>query len=318
MARRYDAQRVPDLANLAKSNYVERVNRAIDHITNNLASPLKLEDVAKVACFSPHHFHRIFRGVMGETLATFVKRVRLERAVHLLSHRKGDTLTQIALACGFSSSSEFSRSFRAHYGVPPRVFDVEHFRRSRREEGLGTLKPPGQSHHLQRLPKGDNPDGFEVRLRSLPGRRVAYIRVLRPYEGDGVTAAFARLESWAEPRGLADGQWLGYQWDDPEIVALDKCRYDVGVEIPDSVEVGDGISTTRLPPMLVAELDIVGGVELELRALDWLFTTWLPTSGYAPDDQPGFEAFNGRPFEHGHEHFELRLQLPVVDASTPL
>ena len=57
-------------------------NRAIDHVTNNLASPLKLKDVARVACFSPHHFHRIFRALVGETLATFVKRVRLER-VHI-------------------------------------------------------------------------------------------------------------------------------------------------------------------------------------------------------------------------------------------
>ncbi len=31
---------------------------------------------------------------------------------------------------------------------------------------------------------------------------------------------------------LADGQWLGYQWEDPEIVPLEKCRYDVGVEVP--------------------------------------------------------------------------------------
>ncbi|MCH9688594.1 MAG: AraC family transcriptional regulator, partial [Deltaproteobacteria bacterium] len=230
---------MPDLANLANLDYVDRVNRAIDHITNNLTAPLKLDDVARVACFSPHHFHRIFRALVGETLATFVKRVRLERAVYLLSHRKGRTLTEIALACGFSSSSEFSRSFRGHYGVPPRVFDVEHFRRSRRDEGLGRLMAPGGQHRLQRLPKGDNPDGFEVRLRSVPGRRVAYIRVHQPYQGDGVAVAAARLESWAEARGLGDGQWLGYQWDDPEIVALDKCRYDIGLEIPEAVEVGD-------------------------------------------------------------------------------
>ena len=66
------------------------------------------------------------------------------------------------------------------------------------------------------------------RLRNCPARRVAYIRVHRPYEGDHVAQAVARLLAWADARGLADGQWLGYQWDDPEIVALEKCRYDVG------------------------------------------------------------------------------------------
>lgn len=309
---------MPDLAILANRDYVDRVNRAIDHVTHNLASPLKLADVAQVACFSPHHFHRIFRALVGETLATFVKRVRLERAVFLLSHRTDPSLTEIALACGFASSSEFSRSFRSHYGMPPRVFDVELFRKSRREQGLGTLESPQGQHRLQQLPKGENPDGFEVRLRPLEARRVAYLRVHQPYEGDGVFVAAQRLRALAEPRGLSDGQWLGYQWDDPDIVELDNCRYDVGLEIPDAIEVGDEVSTTRFPSMLVAEVDLVGGVELELRALDWLYTTWLPSSGFAPDNQPGFEAFEGWPFEHGQEHFELRAQIPVVDASVPL
>ena len=68
----------------------------------------------------------------------------------------------------------------------------------------------------------------------------------------------------------------------------------------------------------MAEIEIAGTVDVELRALDWLYLTWLPTSGYAPAHQPMFEAFNGRPFAHGMEHFELRVQLPVVDESVPL
>ena len=55
-----------------------------------------------------------------------------------------------------------------------------------------------------------------------------------------------------------------------------------------------------------------------MRALDWLYTTWLPRSSYVPDHQPMFEAWNGEPFAHGHEHFDLRIQLAVVDAATPL
>jgi AraC family transcriptional regulator len=78
------------------------------------------------------------------------------------------------------------------------------------------LLPPGHRYRLDGLPAGDNPDGFTVRLRELEARRVAYIRVHRPYEEGRVPEAIARLMAWAEARGLADGQWLGYQWDDPE------------------------------------------------------------------------------------------------------
>lgn len=304
------------MPDLAKLDYVDRVNRAIDHVTRNLAEPLHLEDVARVAAFSSFHFHRIFRALVGETLAQFVKRVRLERAMYLMSHRPGTSLTDIALACGFSSSSDFSRSFRAHHGVPPSLFDVQRFRDARRE-AMQTALAPDEEHRLQRLPAGDNPDGFTVRIRDVPARRVAYLRVQRPYESDHVMAAAARLVAWARPRGLAGGQWLGYQWDDPEIVALDRCRYDVGLEIPDGVG-GDGdVGIVGFPAMTLAEVDIAGPIELEMRAIDWVYRTWLPTSGWVPDHQPGFEAWNGEPFAHGTAHFELRLQLAVVDAATP-
>jgi AraC family transcriptional regulator len=65
----------------------------------------------------------------------------------------------------------------------------------------------------------------------------------------------------------------------------------------------------------VAELELRGDAGLELRALDWLYTTWLPSSGFSPDHQPCFEAWIGRPFAHGTAHFELRLHLPVVCTS---
>lgn len=77
---------MPDAPALANLDYLGRVNRAIDHVTRYLAEPLLLDDVARIACFSPYHFHRIFRALVGETLHAFVKRLRLERAVYRMSH----------------------------------------------------------------------------------------------------------------------------------------------------------------------------------------------------------------------------------------
>ena len=54
-----------------------------------------------------------------------------------------------------------------------------------------------------------------------------------------------------------------------------------------------------------------GPIDLEMRALDWLLGTWLPGSGFVPSEQPCFEAWIGRPFAHGYEHFELHAHLPL-------
>jgi AraC family transcriptional regulator len=290
-------------------DYVARVNRAIDYIVQNLTEPLDLDQVARVAHFSAFHFHRVFKAMVGETLAAFVKRVRLERALQLMSHRPNATLTEIALACGFASSSDFSRSFKQRYGLPPRAFDVSNHRDHQRD-----ALTPGRA----RLPTGENPDGFRVTFRDYPTRFVAYIRVRDSFKPGAVEAAAQRLVQWAERRGHAAGPWLGYMWDDPEVVALDKCRYDIGVQIPQRIHPDGEVGCVELPPMKVAQVVVRGGVDLELRAIDWIYRTWLPRSGFVPDDQPCFEAFHGLPFAHGDEHFELDAQVPVVDGATPL
>lgn len=292
------------------ADYVARVNRAIDHIVSDLARPLRLDDVAAAAGFSPFHFHRVFKALLGETLQQFVKRQRLERALRIMSHAPKRALTDVALDCGFSSSSDFSRSFRQHYGSPPSAFDLETFRHNRRDAFERVFSMPDGSPRFTALPPGENPDGFAVRMRDLPARTVAYIRVLDSFREGAAQAACERLLAWAVERGLADGQWLGYMWDEPEIVALAHCRYDVALVV-DDVEPAGEIGRYAFPPMRVAEVVIRGDLALEVRAIDWLYTTWLPRSGYVPDDQPAFEAWIGRPFAHGDAYFEIACQLPV-------
>lgn len=295
---------------LPPADYVERTNRAIDYIVSNLSSPLKLEDVARAAWFSPFHFHRVFRSLIGETLSRFIKRQRLERALYMMSHAPKRSLTEIALECGFSSSSDFSRSFKQRFEVPPSAFDLETFRNSRRAEFEAVMSSQEGGPSLPRLPPGENPDGFEVKLRSIPARTVAYIRVLDPYQGSAAREASERLVAWADERGLADGQWLGYMWEDPEIVALKDCRYDVAVVVDDVKPEGE-VGRFEFPAMRVAELSLKGNIELVQRALDWIFGTWLPRSGFEPAEQPAFESWHGRPFAHGLEHFEVSCLLPI-------
>jgi AraC family transcriptional regulator len=290
---------LPDLANL---DYAARVNRAIDHVTRHLARPLQLEEVARVAAFSPFHFHRIFRAMVGETLHGFVKRTRLERALYLMSHGRR-SLTEVALEVGFGSSSDFSRSFKAHFGVPPRAFDLQEWRSAHRSQFTQLTSGPAAA---------SNADGFSVRLRELPARRVVYLRVFRPFEEGRVAKAAAQLVAWAQARGLEGGQWLGYQWEEPELVPLEKCRYDVALEVPEGVLPGEGLGEQRFPAMTVAELELAGSLDLEVRAFEWLYGTWLPASGRVPAHQPVFEAWNGLPYAHGDRHFELRIQLAAA------
>ncbi|MFP4416927.1 MAG: helix-turn-helix domain-containing protein [Fibrobacterota bacterium] len=100
-----------------RQEYRARINRVMDFIQNNLHRPLQLKEIAEVAHFSPYHFHRIFGALVGETLAGFIQRVRVEKAaMRLLADRRRSVIA-IALDTGFSTSASLARSFRDHFGM---------------------------------------------------------------------------------------------------------------------------------------------------------------------------------------------------------
>src|SRR5262245_31013102 len=60
--------------------YERRMRRVIEHVYDHLDQPLDLNALAEVAHLSPHHWHRVYHAMCGETLAQTVKRLRLHRA----------------------------------------------------------------------------------------------------------------------------------------------------------------------------------------------------------------------------------------------
>jgi AraC-like DNA-binding protein len=70
-----------------------------------------------MAYFSRFHFHRIFSAMVGETVTDYLKRVRLQNAALRLFNNPPDSVTDIATAWGFSSSSVFDRAFKKWFGV---------------------------------------------------------------------------------------------------------------------------------------------------------------------------------------------------------
>jgi AraC family transcriptional regulator len=295
-------------------DYRARINRVIDAIHRDLAAPLGLEQLAEHAGLSPYHFHRIFHALTGETLQAFTTRLRLDRALRCMLHQPRAQLTQIALECGFGSSSNFARVFKQAYGTAPSRFDLASLQAERRAELQALV---AQAPQISKLPKLEDADAFSVRMRQLPKRTVAYIRVAKPYVGRAVIEASERLMEWAKEHGALANQWLGYMWEDPKVVPMDQCRYDVAVEWSSrkaergATKPKGEIGQYEFPAMQVVEIEIKGDIHLEVRALTWLYSHWLPRSGFVPAHLPCFEAWNGLPFAHGEGHFELRVQLPL-------
>ena len=83
----------------ARAEYISRINRVADYIKCNFDSELSLEKLSNVAAFSKYYFHRIFKSISGESLNSFVSRVRLEKSAFLLEYNRSNSITSIAYDC---------------------------------------------------------------------------------------------------------------------------------------------------------------------------------------------------------------------------
>ena len=101
----------------SRLEYVRRVNRVIDHVRDHLGEDLSLAALARLAAFSPFHFHRVFRAVTGETVFGFIQRLRIERAASILRNDAERSVLEVALDHGFGSAATFARAFRARFGT---------------------------------------------------------------------------------------------------------------------------------------------------------------------------------------------------------
>src|SRR5512145_47044 len=202
---------------LLQNEYRSRLNRTIDYIFNNYNEDLNLDLLAKVACFSKFHFHRLFYAMTGETPKDFILRVRLENSVPMLTRHPAKSITEIALDCGFSCSQNYSKAFKACYGVTPSFvrteFNWDELKIKLKDLEMKNASEPNLSevffkyifqkqHQLSIDNIVDKQQAPLIKLMKVPDLRVAYIRSKGPFSLDIIESAFQHLRHWAEYREL--------------------------------------------------------------------------------------------------------------------
>ena len=105
------------------------VRQAMAYIHEHYAEPFSRETLAVAVGLSDRYLTRCFRQETGITPVAYLNRYRIRRAQELLA-RGTLSVTEVALAAGFSDPSYFARVFRAETGVTPRAYQ-------RGEQGTG-------------------------------------------------------------------------------------------------------------------------------------------------------------------------------------
>lgn len=125
------------------------IDRAIHHMHTHVAEKLTVAALADLAAMSLSHFARVFKLETGRPPLEYLLELRLEKARQLL--RCEDLpVTEIALRCGFATSSHFAATFRRRLGTTPRDYRAALVHAA----GASSARPSGRAAtKKERIPK---------------------------------------------------------------------------------------------------------------------------------------------------------------------
>jgi AraC family transcriptional regulator len=282
--------------------------RVLLHIQSHLDEALPLEELAKVACFSPFHFHRLFRAMVGESVKEYVRRLRLERAAFRLTS-SGRSVVTIAFDAGYDTHESFTRAFRQMFGVSPSDY---------RKRGHGKISPAVSETSAiptwERKCLNNTVSGgetVEVRVEKRKPMRVAFVRHVGPYGDCGKAweklCAFAAQQGWLGPDALT----IGISHDDPDVTAPDKLRYDACLPVDDGFVATGEIGVQEIAGGEYAVATHRGPHSNLEQTYRCLFREWLPESRRELRSVPGFEIYRNDPCTTPPEHLVTDIYLPL-------
>lgn len=310
------------------NRYAASINKAINYIQENLDLPISLEKISKVTGFSQFHFHRIFSVLMGESIGSFIRRIRLEKAASFLYYYPDKSITEIAYDCGFSSSQLFARSFKEQFLKTPSEY---------RKLSLTNTLFSKENHTISKKWKVPNftisytstqgrPNlifksiNMKVEVVDFPDMPVAYVRHIGPYKGNPnlFGELFDKMCKWAGARGLLNEnmKMFSIYYDNPDVTDTSKLRLDVCVSVPKGTKTEGEVSSQVIKggKYAVAQFTVKTPEEYQ-EVWDKVYKEWLPESGFQPDDKPSFEMYDSdcKTKEGEYEHV-VKICLPVKPA----
>jgi len=271
-------------------SYQQRLQYALRAMEARLDAPYSLDELAALAGFSPFHFHRIFRGMIGESVKQYERRLRLERAARHLKSSKRAVL-EIALDAGYESHEAFTRAFAEMFDAPPSSY----------RKSCGISVAPDQ----------ENSCASAFRIECLGPIHAVCLRHVGPYAEVG--RAWQRLYPWAGEKNLLRGpaRPMAICHDDPEVTPADKVRCDCCLVINSPIATEGDFFQQEIASGEYAVALHTGAYARLNDSYAELAGKWIPRAGREIANLPSIEFYLNTPENTPEEQLQTEIYLPL-------
>lgn len=301
---------------LQQPAYINSVNKALLFIDENLDTDLSLEIIADVACFSPFHFHRIFKAITNETLNVYINRKRIEKTAAVLLHKPEVSVTALSLQYGFNSNSSFTRAFKHYYGMSPSEFRRQSIGRFSKigkvesKNGQALLTFEAYFCNINNL-KNWIEMNAKIEIKTLEKLNLAYVTCIGHQD---IAKAYDTLVKWATPLDLLqqpDTKMITVYHDSFKITAPDKVRISACITLNEPTKATGEIGLSSIEKgKFIAGSFVITLDEFE-KAWNSLFI-WMAENGYQKADRDPFEIYHNDYRLHPEKKAIVDFYIPIL------
>lgn len=274
----------------------ETINKAIDFIRTNLENKISVDDVADFCGYSKFYFCRVFKQTTGESIHSFIKRLRIEQIAFKLRTEPHRTISDICIDYGISSAN-FTAAFKDEKKMQPYIY-----RKTVDSQALG--------HPFFHMTDGKNVfETFEecsrkISIERLPDFHVVYERFIGSYS--------CMKDQWCgfteKYRDFIDEKtvFLDRTFDDPVLNDENRCMYDLAFIAPEG---SDFKNTCVFEGGKFAVYHFKGWKQDIFAAYQNMFSVWFPETGKIIDNRYGFNIY--RKIDGKTLFMEIDLCIPI-------
>lgn len=284
--------------------YYKRINPVVNFIVENSCEDLTLNKLAAMANYSPFHFQKLFKELIGESPKQFIIRIRLENAAHSLIVHRHLSITEIALDSGFASPSTFARAFKNYFGISAdklRGLPHKEYRSIRKKiHSKGSIHPD-----LRKIQKEPVRDKNEISVRKTAAIKIAFINTSLT-DSIKIQSCFEKLLRYADAHDIytADTKIIG-------VINPHSGLYQAAISLAPTQLIPRDTSITEIKSGKFAVCKIHGETNAIFEAFHYIHDEWLPKSAYRIKGHYAFEILTENPLKKSYINLERELYVPI-------